>query len=244
MLDFCKQKVKGVWLARDGHGQTRGKGIGMRKAVLLAAAAAFGISSSPALADVCSTGSVGDYSASGFSCNVGPITFSNIQVTTVGAVDLGNFTVFNVGGEYGLTLNYASSAVGGNTNSDVLWQYSVTGDPSIIDAFASLTGTITGTGSATLSEQLLDPITLTTLHSINLTGINTSQTITFDPVFGFYVFKDQQNFSGVEGSAFTSAMTNAFSVAVPGPLVGAGIPGLMAACLSLVGLARRRRIVS
>ncbi len=215
----------------------------MRKYVTAAAvsAALFAATAPPALSAACITDTVSAYTTAGFACDVGPITFSNIQVTTVGLVDLGSFTVFNVGGEYGLTLNYASSAVGGNTNADVLWQYSVTGDPAIVDAFASLTGTITGTGSATLSEQLLDPITLTTLHSINLTGVNTSQTITFDPVLGFYVFKDQQNFSGADGSAFTSAMTNAFSVPVPAPLVGAGLPGIITACLGLWGLQRRRR---
>jgi hypothetical protein len=39
-----------------------------------------------------------------------------------------------------------------------------------------------------------------------------------------------------------SALTNAFSL-VPGPVVGAGLPGLMVACDGLIGLARRRRRV-
>jgi hypothetical protein len=40
----------------------------------------------------------------------------------------------------------------------------------------------------------------------------------------------------------TSALTNAFSAsAVPGPIAGAGLPGLVFACSGLIFLARRRQ---
>src|SRR5262249_16210023 len=73
------------------------------------------------------------------------------------------------------------------------------------------------------------------------TGPGQSQVITFAPQAGTLgVFKDQQNFTGTDGSVFTSNMTNAFSV-IPGPIAGAGLPGLVAACGGLLALARRRR---
>ena len=48
------------------------------------------------------------------------------------------------------------------------------------------------------------------------------------------------------GNSFTGTVRNtgavdASSVAVPGPVAGAGLPGLVAACVGLIGFARRRR---
>jgi hypothetical protein len=55
------------------------------------------------------------------------------------------------------------------------------------------------------------------------------------------VMKDQVDFVGASGgTSTTSALTNAFSL-VPAPIVGAGLPGLLAACCGLIALACRRR---
>jgi hypothetical protein len=53
----------------------------------------------------------------------------------------------------------------------------------------------------------------------------------FDPTPGTFLFTTQGN-----GTVSFSA-----TVAVPGPIMGAGLPGLIAACGGLLALARRRR---
>lgn len=47
------------------------------------------------------------------------------------------------------------------------------------------------------------------------------------------------NYDNVSESGALTPTT--FNVPVPGPIVGAGLPGLLAACGALIGLARRRR---
>ena len=54
------------------------------------------------------------------------------------------------------------------------------------------------------------------------------------------MLKDQISRSGTDGNAQPSILVNAFSV--PGPIVGAGLPGLVAACGEVFALARRRRV--
>jgi hypothetical protein len=186
----------------------------------------------------CVSAPVATYTAGGFSCNVDAFTFSNIVVNTTvsngGSVTLGNFTPVNpLPGEFGLLLNYTAVAPAANSTADIIWSYNVVGVPFIGDAFLALAGNTTGSGQAQVSEILSNGVTL----SLNAPG---STTAVFTPVTSLFVMKDQIDFVGAAGgTSTTSALTNAFSV--PGPIAGAGLPGLIAACSGLFFLARRRR---
>jgi hypothetical protein len=172
------------------------------------------VGASSALAAACATASVSVYEAAGFSCSVGPVTFSNIAVLTTasgsGVVTLSDFNPFTVVvdgvPEYGLHLFYASNT--GTTpgsQADVGWTYDVSGVPKLTDAYAVYAGTMTGTGTTDLSEVLSNGI------SLNLTGPGATSAI-FSPIGSLNVIKDQNDFAGSAGSADSSILGNAFSV--------------------------------
>jgi hypothetical protein len=185
----------------------------------LAAAPFLGMSpilgASSALAAACATASVSVYEAAGFSCNVGPVTFSDINVVPTasgsGVVTLSDFSPFTtvVDGvtEFGLELFYSSdTGTTPGSTADVGWSYNVSGVPNLTDAFATFAGTVTGTGVDTLSEVLSNGASL----SLSAPG---STTATFSPIGALSVIKDQSDFAGGLGSADSSILGNAFSVA-------------------------------
>jgi hypothetical protein len=175
---------------------------------------------SSAWAGACATAPVATYEAAGFTCNVGPVTFSDIVVmgstTGSGVVTLTDFSPFTtlVDGvtEYGFHLIYAANT--GTTPgsvADVAWTYDVSGVPNLIDAFEVYAGTTTGTGTTDLSEVLSNGATL----SLTMPGATST---TFSPVGFLSAIKDQSDFAGTAGSADTSVLGNAFSVGtVPEP---------------------------
>jgi hypothetical protein len=167
---------------------------------------------SSALAAACSIAPVSTYVATGFSCNVGPVTFSDITVTPTatgsGSVALTDFRPFMtvVGGEvqYGLDLIYSSTTGMSGGTADVAWSYNVSGVPALDDAYASLTGNTTGTGMITLGETLSNGTTL----SLSKAGTTSA---TFAAVGMLTVDKDQQNFAASGSTASTSIIGNGFS---------------------------------
>jgi hypothetical protein len=174
-------------------------------------------------------------------CEVDGFNFSSIVVNFLtsggGTVTLGNIIPFQsiVNGvlESGLTLNYIANAGVAGAEADVALQYNVmgVGGTLITDAFMSVAGNTTGTGQAQISEILSNGVTL----SLNAPG---STTASFAPIASLAAIKDQADHANT-GTASSSVLTNAYS-SVPGPIVGAGLPGLVVACGGLLALARRR----
>jgi len=182
------------------------------------------LGASSALAAACTTAPVGTYTASGFSCNVGPVTFSDIVLSTTtsgsGTVTLSQIAPFTttVNGvtEYGLDLFYEANTGFSGGVADVGWSYNVSGVPSLTDAFASLDGNTTGADAlVALTETLATGGSGTVLK---LTSAGTTSA-TFAPYTGWlHVIKDQNDFASEGSAAFSSIVGNAFSVGgIPEP---------------------------
>ena len=177
------------------------------------------LGASSALAAACVTAPVSVFEAPGFSCNVGPVTFSDISVSSTvsgsGVVTLSDFSPFTtvVDGvtEFGLNLSFASdTGTSAGSQADVALTFNVSGAPSLTDAFASFAGTTTGTGTDNLSDVLSNGVSLT----LNAPGATSAM---FSAIGSLSVLKDQSDFAGSAGSADSSILGNAFSVtAMPG----------------------------
>jgi hypothetical protein len=74
------------------------------------------------------------------------------------------------------------------------------------------------------------------LNDLTLLAIGTLTFGAFDPTPGVFALTTQGG-----GDGTTTVTFSATTVAIPGPVVGAGLPGLVLACGGLLALARRRR---
>ncbi len=112
----------------------------------------------------------------------------------------------------------------------------------------TLASTFTKSFTTTLNGQNLSFVENLTVTGVTIgpdsRGITASGTITqtvgtgFDPTPVFYSAAYTQNAG--PGSQINASFNDS-TVAIPGPIVGAGLPGLIVACGGLLALARRRR---
>jgi hypothetical protein len=198
----------------------------------------------PAMAAACF---VGETAPASFTCSesnvtTNGLTFTNILVSALvsgsGSIVLGSLTPFSpAAGEFGLRLSYvANTGNTANSTADISLTYNVAGNL-INDAFLSFVGSSTGTGRDNISETITFPNGSGTTLALASSG---STMTTFAPVASLAILKDQDNFSGAEGSSTSSALVNAFSLnTVPAP---AALPLFVTGLVGgLLGLFRKKK---
>jgi hypothetical protein len=195
------------------------------------------VASGSTIAAPCGSTTLDVWLVSGFSCTVGDKTFSNFfyqQDGFNGTLGRSNVPATSVG--VGPAFTTAGPGIGfnafwnnaGTTSADALLRFMVTAPANtpIVDFHLLLDGVV---GSVLDVASLSNGVTLSSSD-------NLEHAVSFAPVTSLFVTDD----IGVNPGGTISSVEKQFSQ-VPGPVVGAGLPGLIAACGGLVALARRRR---
>jgi PEP-CTERM motif len=197
------------------------------------------------MAGACGVGTLSDYTAAGFSCTIGSLTFSNFSYSSgafggATAIPAGGVNVTpQTGAEAGFmfTAPWVASASQG-VDSEISYTVTASG-VSITDLLLSMAGFgFTDGGDVSVAETAPTP-PLSLLVFDNATGMVASDSATFLGVSSLTVTKDIAVVGGGSGTGHLSVVFNEFSTSsVPEPasmlLLGSGLIGL-------AGFVRRRR---
>jgi len=153
----------------------------------------------------------------GLSTSVSTTLFSNSKFYVSGSPDLAVFLGLANGASYSPTDNFSNLSAGETTFN-----------PGFTGSFEAFTAFLPG-------------ITLTDLSTTTISNYLHFASLLPQGTVIAGLFNETTDHKGNPVNEFVGTAASAHLLTTPGPVVGAGIPGIVAACFGLVGLARRRR---